>query len=88
MTTFVCLAMRANHCESDLNSVSANGSDDERPTEEEGAFPSLDDAQTPFGPTRLSFDDEIFGKAQWQDVSPRSADLFMDTHDMVGHGTR
>lgn len=68
----------------DEDSASTNGSDEERP-EEDGAFPSLDDARIPFGPTRLSFDDEVVDKeAQWQDVSPRTTDLFIDTRNSSG----
>ena len=68
----------------DQDSVSTNGSDDERPALEDGAFPSLKDARIPFGPTRLSFDNEaaVSDEAQWKDVSPRSTDLFIETRNI------
>jgi hypothetical protein len=68
----------------DQDSFSTNGSDDERPTEEDGAFPSLKDARIRFGPDRLSFDHEpaaVSDEAQWKDVSPRSTDLFIETRN-------
>ena len=58
----------------DQVSASTNGSDDERPTEEDGAFPSLADVRPNFGPSRLSFE-ESMEETQWQN-KPSSTEWF------------
>ena len=66
----------------DQNSTSTNGSDDERPTEEDGAFPSLNDARQSFAPTRLSFEEESVDEAQWAEVTPNAVEWFEPTFNI------